>query len=46
MTPKQRRLKNFQKSRIIVKIKKIIFGIIFISAAIFSLAILLRSLND
>lgn len=46
MTPKQQRLKNFQKAKTIVKIKRIVFGIIFISAAIFSLAILLRSLND
>ena len=46
MTPKQMRLKNLQKGRAIIKVKRIVFGIIFLSATIFSIAILLRSLND
>lgn len=45
MTPKQRRLKNLKKARTIVKTKRIVFGITFLSAAIFSLALILGALQ-
>jgi len=45
MTPKQMRLKNLQKSKIIIKTKRIIFGLIFLSAAIGSIAFILGALQ-
>ena len=45
MTPKQMRLKNLQKSRMVIKTKRIVFGLIFLSAAIGAIAAILGALQ-
>ena len=45
MTPKQMRLKNLQKGRTIIKAKRIVFGLIFLLAAIGAIAAILGALQ-
>jgi len=44
MTPKQRRLKVMRRNRMIIKIKKIRFGLFFIAMVIVALAAILGAL--
>jgi len=44
MTPKQKRLKKIKRHRVLIKIKKIILGLFFISMVILSISLILGAL--
>jgi hypothetical protein len=45
MTPKQRRLKVMRKNKTIIKTKRIVFGVVYLTIAVGSIAIILGSLQ-
>jgi len=44
MSPKQKRLKKIKRNRMLIKIKKIILGLFFISMVILSISLILGAL--
>jgi len=44
MTPKQRRLKIMKRNRILLKTRRIVFGIVYLSLAIGAIAAILGAL--
>lgn len=45
MTPKQKRLQNYKRGQMVIKTKRIVFGVFFISITIISLTLILGALN-